>query len=94
MRKTLLLSMGMLASLLLSFNASACDDKPCEAAYLSASERYVENQIRHANAYRVERLAHSKNRERRDYALYVHHHMIHSARTQKNKAAKFMSKSL
>lgn len=56
----------------LTFSASACDSKSCEAAYLAESQRHVENQIRRAESYRLERHAYSKNRERRAYAHYVH----------------------
>lgn len=80
MLRSTFISFTLLFSLLISTNASACDDKACETAYLSATERVVANHIRRANAYRVERLAHSKNRERRDYALYVHLHIMHSGR--------------
>lgn len=63
-----------------STNVSACDDKSCESAYLASTERYVANHIRRANTLRAERLAYSKNRERRDYALYVHLHFLHAGR--------------
>jgi hypothetical protein len=70
------LSFTLIASLMFSMNASACDDKACETAYLAATKQYTENHIRQAEAYRAERHAHSKNRERRAYALYVHIHLM------------------
>jgi len=85
MLRKIILSLSLLTSLFISFGASACDDKPCEAAYISSTERYMANHIRRANTYRLERLAHSKNRERRDYALYVHLHLLHSGRTHSDK---------
>ncbi len=66
----------LISSLMLSTSASACDDKACEAAYLAATKQYTENHIRQAETYRTERHAHSKNRERRAYAHYVHMHMM------------------
>jgi hypothetical protein len=57
-----------------STNVSACDDKACETAYIAETKQYTNNHIRLAEAYRVERHAYSKNRERRAYALYVHIH--------------------
>jgi hypothetical protein len=71
------LTLTLITSLILSMTASACDDKSCEAAYIAATKQYTSNHIRQAEAYRSERHAHSKNRERRAYALYVH---IHSGR--------------
>ncbi|MFW5440728.1 MAG: hypothetical protein ACKE5M_08590 [Methylophilaceae bacterium] len=62
--------------MILSTTASACDDKACETAYIAATKQYTENHIRQAKAYRAERHAHSKNRERRAYAHYVHMHMV------------------
>lgn len=57
-------------------NATACDDKACESAYLAESKQHVENQIRRAEATKAERHAYSKNRKRRAYALYVHIHLV------------------
>ena len=68
------LGFTLLVSTMFSITASACDDKPCEAAYISETKQYTNNHIRHAKTYRTERHAHSKNRERRAYALYVHIH--------------------
>ncbi len=70
----------VLLSMLLSFNASACDDKSCEVAYLAQAQQYIANDIRRAEAFRVERRAHALNRERRDYALYVHRHLLRIAK--------------
>lgn len=72
MLRGLLISASLISSLFLASNASACDDKPCETAYLSETDQYIENHIRRAKAYRMERLAYSKVRENRDYALYQH----------------------
>lgn len=55
-------------------NLLACDDKPCETAYLAETQQHMLNHLRHAEAYRVERHAYSKNRERHAYALYRHIH--------------------
>lgn len=63
-------------TLLFSNSAFACDNKSCEKAYLAETQRHVDNQIRRANAERAERVAYSKNRERRAYALYVHIHIM------------------
>jgi len=59
-------------SMLISTTVFACDDKSCETAYLAETKQYIANQIRRANTYKTERHAHSKNRERRAYAEYVH----------------------
>lgn len=80
MSKTILLSLG----LFLSFNASACDDKPCEKAYTSATVQYMSNSARRAKAYRLERVAYSKVRELRDYALYQHIRLLHPNKSQKH----------
>jgi hypothetical protein len=76
MLRKIIFSVGLIFSLLVSMNASACDDKSCEIAYLSAAKQYTANSMRQAEAYRAERVAHSKNRERRAYALYVHLHLM------------------
>ena len=65
----------LITALMFSANVSACDDKACETAYVAATKQYANNHIRQAETYRTERHAHSKNRERRAYALYVHMHM-------------------
>ena len=52
--------------------AVACDDKACEAAYLSSTSQYIDNYERQANTARAERWAYAKNRERRDYAVVSH----------------------
>ncbi len=61
---------------LFSPSISACDNKGCEKAYLAETQKHVDNHLRRAKAERAERIAHSKNRERRAYALYVHLHMM------------------
>ncbi len=76
MSRKLLVALSLLASLTMSFNASACDDKSCEVAYLIETEQHVANQIRRAESSKLERHAYSKNRERRAYAMYVHYHMM------------------
>ena len=76
MLRTVLVGLSLIFSMLISFNASACDDKACESAYISATQKYVDNDKRRAEAYRIERHAYSKNRERRAYALYVHMHLM------------------
>ena len=59
-----------------SYNASACDDKACESAYLAETQQHVANHIRRAEASKAERHAYSNNRHRRAYALYVHIHLM------------------
>lgn len=56
--------------------AQACDDKACETAYLSESRQYINNHARRGIAAMQERHAYSKNRERKDYALYVHYFLM------------------
>lgn len=85
MLRTILISFTLIASFFFSMNASACDDKACETAYLAATKQYVDNHIRQAKAIELERRAYSKNRERRAYALYVHlHFMLHGTDLSKN----------
>ena len=76
MLRIFLLSFTLIASAMFSTSVSACDDKACEVAYLAETKQHTENHIRQAEAFRVERHAHSKNRERRAYALYVHIHLM------------------
>ena len=71
------LSLTLITALMFSTNASACDDKACETAYIAETKQHTKNHIRHAETYRTERHAHSSNRERRAYALNAH---IHSER--------------
>ena len=71
MRMLLLLSVS-LPLMMITSNASACDDKACERAYLSSTKQYVKNYGRKGITARSEREAHAKNRERRDFAV-VHH---------------------
>jgi hypothetical protein len=71
MKPTIFISAGLLSSLLFTFNASACDDTPCETAYLAETVEHVANHSRRADTYLTERHAHAANRERRDYADYV-----------------------
>ncbi len=87
--KTVLASSASLFSMLVitslfSSSAMACDDKACEAAYLTTTQRYVDNRIRHAKAYRAERMAYAKNRERRALALYMHIHQTRFGRFRSN----------
>jgi len=63
-------------SLLISNSAFACDNKGCESAYLAETQQHIANQIRRANTFKTERHAHSKNRERRAYASYVHNNLM------------------
>ncbi len=69
-------SISLVLFFLLSFNSYACDDKPCERAYLAETQQYIANHYRRAQAYKAERHAYSMNRERRAYALYRHIHLI------------------
>jgi len=66
----------LIFSLVFPFNGFACDDKSCEVAYLAETKQHISNHVRRAETERVERHAHSKNRERRAYALYQHFHMM------------------
>lgn len=70
MKKLLLIP--LLPIVIMSSNAIACDDKSCEVAYLSSTQQYVANYERQAITERIEREAHAKNRERRDYAIVKH----------------------
>ena len=76
MLKKYALFLSALTLFIASFNASACDDKACESAYLAETQQYVKNHIRRAEASKAERHAYSKNRQRRAYALYVHIHFM------------------
>lgn len=70
------LGMILLFSFLISNSVFACDNKVCESAYLAETKQTIANQIRRANALKVERHAHSQNRERRAYAEYVHKYFV------------------
>jgi len=72
----LFLGLILMFSLLITNSAMACDTKSCESAYLAETKQHIANQIRRANASKLERHAYSLNRERRAYALYVHIHMM------------------
>jgi len=69
--KALLLAVSI-PLLLISSSAMTCDDKACEVAYLASTQQYVANFGRQALTERIEREAHAKNRERRDYAVVKH----------------------
>ena len=66
----------LLFSMLITNSVFACDNKACESAYLAETQMHIDNQIRRANTYKAERHAHSKNRERRAYAEFVHKYFI------------------
>ncbi len=66
----------LMFSMLISSSVFACDDKGCESAYLAETKQHIANQIRRANAFKVERHAHSMNRERRAYAEFVHKYFV------------------
>ena len=70
------LSLILLFSLLISNSVLACDNKVCESVYLAETKLIIANQIRRANALKVERHAYSLNRERRAYAEYVHKYFM------------------
>jgi hypothetical protein len=70
-----LLTVSLVFSSFITFNASACDDKSCEKAYLLETVQHISNHVRHAETYKTERHAYSRNRERRAYALYNHIHV-------------------
>ncbi len=70
------LSLTVLLSLTYSMTASACDDKACESAYIAETKEHINNHVRQAETYKTERHEHSKNRERRAYALYVHQYFL------------------
>ncbi len=76
MLQTLLKATTISLALLFSMNASACDDKPCEAAYIAETKEHIENHVRQAETSKTERHMHSSNRERRDYALYVRRYFM------------------
>ena len=50
--------------LLAGSNLYACDDKPCEAAYIASTHQYIANNERHAEAVRNEHLEYLSNFER------------------------------
>ncbi len=70
------LGMILLFSILISNSVFACDNKSCEAAYLAATKQVIANHVRRAKALKVERHAHSMNRERRAYAEYMHKYFV------------------
>jgi len=76
MHRAIFPSTILLFLVLLSFNASACDDQSCEGAYLNETKQHIANHARRAEAYRAERHAYSMNRQRRAYALYRHIHLM------------------
>jgi len=47
----------------------ACDDKPCESAYLASTQQYISNFERHAKTLRIERKEYIANLERQFGAL-------------------------
>jgi len=47
----------------------ACDDKPCEAAYIASTLQYIANGERHAEAVHSERLEYLSNFERQFEAI-------------------------
>ena len=49
---------------LITSNLYACDDKPCETAYIASTQQYISNTERHAEAVRSERLEYLSNFER------------------------------
>ncbi len=69
-------SVVLIFSLVSPFKSFACDDKPCEVAYLAETHQHISNHVRRAETEMMERHAYSKNRERRAYALYHHIHMM------------------
>jgi len=74
--RTTAISLALISSFFISTTASACDDKPCEAAYIAETKEHIKNHVRQAETYKTERHQHSSNRERRAYALYVHHYFM------------------
>ncbi len=84
---------ALLASLVLSGNANACDSKACEIAYKNSTTHYADIRIRHAVMQRAERLAYAKNRENTDIAnqlkthRYVENKMRHTVMTRAEKLA-------
>jgi len=76
MLRTTAVSIALLSSFFISTTASACDDKPCETAYIAETKEHIANHVRQAETYKTERHQHSSNRERRAYALYVHQYFM------------------
>lgn len=74
--RTATISLALISSFFISATASACDDKPCEAAYIAETKEHIKNHVRQAETYKTERHMYSSNRERRDYALYVHRYFM------------------
>jgi len=73
---SIFLGMILLFSLLITNSVFACDNKVCESNYLAQTKQTIANQIRRANALKLERHAYSLNRERRAYAEYVHKYFV------------------
>ncbi len=68
--KTKLLALLTLPFLLITTSTSyACDDKPCESAYLASTQQYISNSERHAKTLRIERKEYIANLERQFEAL-------------------------
>ena len=67
----LFLGLILVFSMLITTTVFACDDKSCETAYLAETKQHIANQIRRANASKIERHAYSQNRERRAYGEFV-----------------------
>lgn len=85
MYQSITIMLVLISSFTFSMNAAACDNKACEIAYLAETKQHIDNQIPHANAFKAERHAYSKIRERRAYAHYVHmHFMLFRSEPSKN----------
>ncbi len=64
-----LLALAALPFLFATTNSYACDDKPCESAYLASTHQYIKNGSRRANAVRSEHLEYLSNFERQFIAV-------------------------
>ena len=70
------LGLILMFSMLITTSVFACDDKSCEKAYLAETKQHIANQVRRADASRVERHAYSQNRERRAYGEFIHKYFV------------------
>ena len=63
--------LGGLSFFFLAFSSSgalACDDKPCEKAYIASTQQHVKNHGRRAKATKKDKAEHSTNYKRQQIA--------------------------
>ena len=69
MKNKLLMTLTLPFLLAAGSSVYACDDKPCEAAYIASTQQYIANGERHAEAVHSERLEYLSNFERQFEAI-------------------------